>query len=115
MTMTPADFLTAAEKVAASASSEGDRRTAIGRAYYAAFLEAREKAGLSNTRESVHKEVADWIFAHVPGHTPQKFQSLHALRIRADYRLNDTLAASAMNDAIRYSKQVIKALGGTTV
>lgn len=64
---------------------ESNLRTAVGRAYYAAFLFARENVGADdNTSAGVHKNVID---ALTPKNMSDKLQQLLWLRKVADYEL----------------------------
>lgn len=82
----PLAFLRVAQELA----REGDEaalRTAIGRAYYALFLMARDKTGVTSTR-AVHTEVI-WAVRKRPGARAivDQLDALRRLRIIADYQL----------------------------
>jgi hypothetical protein len=78
----PTKLLTLAIAIAATAD-EASHRTAINRAYYAAFLLARSSVGLdSNTSSGVHMDVIDRL---LPKNLASKLDSLFRLRKVADY------------------------------
>jgi hypothetical protein len=80
---TPMDFLAVARDMANRSQDEATLRAAVGRAYYAIFLTARDRARIQGT-DGLHQRVKDVIKAkdHVAAAT---FQSLRDLRVEADY------------------------------
>ena len=46
--------------VSRQGASEREYRTVVGRAYYGAFLAAREKAAISSKTAAVHQKTADY-------------------------------------------------------
>ena len=83
----PLELLRVAESLADGDPSEADLRTAVSRNYYAVFLMAREKFRVAGKR-NIHGRVigAVYIYDRMAG---ERLQKLEALRILADYRLQD--------------------------
>ncbi|MBI3801373.1 MAG: hypothetical protein HY268_30920 [Deltaproteobacteria bacterium] len=82
----PLTFLRVAQELARQ-RDEAALRTAIGRAYYALFLVARDKTGVTSTR-AVHTEVIRAVRKR-PGYraVADQFDALRRLRVVADYQL----------------------------
>lgn len=82
----PLDFLAVAREVA-SGGTDAHLRTAIGRAYYCCFLIARDRAGVTGTKD-VHKRVITAVRG-LPGYwaVADELDSLRKLRVTADYQL----------------------------
>jgi hypothetical protein len=84
----PLAFLELAKNLIDGGSpQERELRTAVGRAYYAVFLLARDKMGI-RARRDVHKLTRDALKAR-PGYrsTGEKLSQLGRLRSVADYEL----------------------------
>ena len=82
----PLAFLRVAQELARQ-GDEATLRTAIGRAYYALFLIARDKAGVTSTR-AVHTEVIRTVRKR-SGYraVADQLDALRRLRVVADYQL----------------------------
>lgn len=82
----PRQFLMMASRVA-EFRDEASLRTAVGRAYYAAFLVAKEKTGVTRG-ERIHGLVINAV-ASRPGfpRPAREMEKLRRLRVAADYRL----------------------------
>jgi hypothetical protein len=77
------EFLTVARELANRSQSEASLRVAVGRAYYAVFLIARDKARLQG-KERIHERVWRAIeFKQLVA--AAHFDSLRELRVQADY------------------------------
>lgn len=83
----PLAFLTVARELALLDREEARLRTAIGRAYYALFLIARERTGIRR-RRNVHQRVIDAVRGR-RGYrsTADQLDTLRRLRVVADYQL----------------------------
>ena len=83
----PLDFLTLARELGCR-PDEAALRTAVGRAYYALFLLARERLGIPLTTPDVHSQLAR-VLRGQPGYwkTAGDLRVLRALRNVADYQL----------------------------
>ena len=83
----PEEFLAVAVGLGGSAANEAQRRTAVGRAYYALFLIARDRIySDSPPPRATHERVLDEV---TPRHNSigLKLRALNNLRIEADYRM----------------------------
>ena len=82
----PLKFLSLAHELA-NQNEESNLRSAVNRAYYAVFLIAREKTGVTD-RKGVHKKVVKKLRRR-RGYwaTAEKLRSLFRLRTVADYEL----------------------------
>ena len=93
--MDPRNFLTTANELANKTSATAaDLRTAISRAYYAAFNTGLEHlAKLNQAWENLnHGEVARYLSNSGNSHIEtagKNLERLHSLRITADYRMRD--------------------------
>lgn len=95
-------------------TDEASIRTSVSRAYYGAFLEARDAKGLSSVGRDGHKVV---ITAYVnTGHPADRvisasLRTLKQLREKADYDSQSTCSKKDALDAITEAEKVLKALG----
>jgi len=81
----PAQFLRVAAILGDQGANEAMLRTAVGRAYYAMFLIARDKLGVVTT-EKVHSEVIRLLTRRDKKLGDQMFYLLN-LRLAADYQM----------------------------
>jgi uncharacterized protein (UPF0332 family) len=81
----PAQFLRVASVLASEGANEAMLRTAVGRAYYAVFLAARDRLGIVTT-EKVHSEVVRLLTRRDRKLGNQMFYLLN-LRLAADYQM----------------------------
>lgn len=88
MPFDPREFLEVADSMASQGRSEAALRTAVGRAYYAAFLRARDMLGVRGRRR-VKKRVIDELKKQ-DRHAGDQLDKLEELRDYADYDLNIT-------------------------
>jgi hypothetical protein len=83
----PLAFLVLAQQLASQDRDEARLRTAVGRAYYALFLIAREKTSVRK-RRNVHKEVINALKKRKAyWSTADMLRMLFRLRTVADYEL----------------------------
>ena len=82
----PLDFFRLAQQLGQSGADDRELRTAVGRAYYAAFLIARDRTNVTVTH-GAHKAVGRAV-KNSPGHksTASQLNSLRRLRTVADYQ-----------------------------
>ncbi len=87
----PLEFWNVAQELAA-AGGESRLRAALGRAYYALFLLARERTGAypATTRQSAHALVISAVSTHKGFTVANDLNQLKKLRIIADYQLVPT-------------------------
>lgn len=81
----PAQFLRVAAMIGSSEANEAMLRTAVGRAYYAVFLTARDRLGVVIS-EKVHSEVIRLLTRRDRKLGNQMFFLLN-LRLAADYQM----------------------------
>ena len=83
-------------------------RSVVSRSYYAAFLVARDHAGITS-HSDVHKQTIEWyrnrsakdvIFGN-------KLDGLRILRVRADYDMNLSCLRREAGDALKRSKALL--------
>ncbi len=99
-------------------SSDNDQallRAIISRAYYGAFLCARDKANIISTDKSVHTEVSSY-FSNLPKNDPlskvgNKLFNLRTMRCKADYTIQLTFSRSNAYAGIKDAHLVLAILG----
>lgn len=95
---------------------QGKIRTAIGRAYYAAFLTTREylrkHKGKTFDKERQHQYVLDVLDELDENDLKNWLDSLRDNRVRADYYLNHLLDMDICEKSIVLSKEIINSLEG---
>lgn len=123
MVVSPPLFLALADRLAKDWEDEDCTRSAVSRAYYAAFLRARslaEKYGWRydrNARKNEHQQVRTFLEQKVPGaeRAAVQLRSLHEYRIAADYHVPydeedpDKLARDVPH-ALLQAKSIIQAI-----
>ena len=100
MSVSPADFLTSAESLAASANKdEMMQRNVLSRAYYAAYHKALEFAPdqKANSNETgMHRRYIEQLLQNKSGSIErkiaEKLKSMYGRRIKADYHLYKDIA-----------------------
>jgi uncharacterized protein (UPF0332 family) len=117
--MEPRQFLETAKTLADLELEEPDWRSAISRAYYASFLDARELLDVMqfavSRRKDTHQEVRKH-FTHSSqslGRTiARELSILHAQRLNADYEMADSLVYNVKDAefAIAKAKHIIDLL-----
>lgn len=110
----PVEFFYIARKLykASETLDSGTARTCINRAYYAAFLVAREKSKNKSDGVGVHSDV----IAHYKKKTPKLGNQLSTLfykRKKADYELNGNSIITKRDSgkAISQAKEILESLG----
>lgn len=87
--------------------SELEIRTIINRAYYGAFLTARDFSGVQNTSGSIHREVIEHYQNKHIGRVSNNLDSLKRLRQKADYELDSTLSERDAKTSCRTANTII--------
>lgn len=93
---------------------ESSVRVSISRAYYGAFLEARDSVSLSSKGETGHIDVINHFFGLK---TPAATATAHALRSmkkrreKADYELHLVCVKKEAEDAVTEARKILKSLG----
>ena len=114
MTFDPADFLRVANELASEGHDEAFLRTAVGRAYYAVFLQAREFLGLRGQRRHIHNTVISRL-KRTDFAAGTQLDKLETLRGQADYELlvEDPIHRdwhSNWNTASNYAQHILRRL-----
>jgi len=103
-------FLDAAEQILRIENlTEELVRTSVGRFYYAAFLEARESARITNNSGSVHEDVIRYYSSRNPT-LSNRLVSLKRKRAKADYDLSDSVTERDARDAKRLAYKIVSSL-----
>lgn len=111
----PSEFFVIAEDLYKNNTTPAGYRTVIGRAYYAAFLVARNRAGLISTGAGGHENVAKhYKSAPDAVHTliGNRLDTLRAERASADYDCTADIGQRKAGKAIALSRDVIKDING---
>jgi len=107
----PIEFLELAKTINTQAyNKEANARSAVSRAYYAAFLTAREALGGKSLKgENIHKLVFDCL-SNRHSLAADDLKSLRRLRNKADYDLSITVTAKDSALAIKIAEGIIQDL-----
>ena len=81
-------------------------RVIIGRAYYAAFLAARDQARETGTGARVHQDVINH-YRDKNTYVSNKLADLKRLREQADYELNKTVSCSDVNSSLKGCRAIL--------
>ncbi len=85
-------------------------RSCVNRAYYAAFLAAREKAKIKNDDRSVHQKVIEYYTNKKETTLANRLKTLRALRQDADYELSNNITDRETASALRYANLILASL-----
>ncbi len=88
-------------------------RVIVGRAYYSAFLCARESAGIGNSGADVHKKVIEY-FKSKNRTISNQLKELKDLRHLADYELTSKVEKRSAGESLRLAKSILISLGYST-
>lgn len=110
MACLPADVMKVAEALQSipNAGNEAVSRSAISRAYYAAFLHTRDKAGITEKSGAVHQLTIDFCYNIGCDKAAQKLDNLRLERNRADYDLDRHFNQLLAGQQIRRAHDIIK-------
>ena len=81
-------------------------RVIVGRAYYAAFLAARDQANEKGTGAHIHSEVITHYRTKDP-YISNKLADLKRLREQADYKLDNSVSISDINTSLKGSRAIL--------
>ncbi len=92
---------------------EARARAIISKAYYGAFLEARNKAGITDKSLGVHKKVHDYYFN--AGHLAlaNRLDDARIKRNDADYDTALNITSMDSGNALKRVKKILQELGVT--
>ena len=94
--------------VSRQGASEREYRTVVGRAYYGAFLAAREKAAISSKTAAVHQKTADYYLGKNQSSIGNRLNQLRMRRTDADYDLNIQIGRNKAEEALKLSLRVLQ-------
>lgn len=83
-------------------------RTVVNRAYYGAFLTARDHAGITTSGGSIHAEVISYYQAKKMGKIGNNLDSLKRLRQKADYQPHDDIGIAEARSSCRTAQTILK-------
>ena len=112
----PRQFLEIADRLIRDSryEKEGRIRTAIGRAYYAAFLVAKKRLqelGYSFRRiHRLHKDVIDRLMKNKHYLIGSKLNTLLDYRVDADYKMRAQITSTLGESSIRLAEAIINAI-----
>jgi uncharacterized protein (UPF0332 family) len=84
-------------------------RTVINRAYYAAFLAAKDYTQINNSSGSVHNEVIGYFVGKNRG-VYKNFKDLKELRSLADYKITEKVYKREAGEALRLTQYILTTL-----
>lgn len=96
------------ENTANNEPKEMEFRTVVNRAYYGAFLTARDFAKVSNKSGSVHSDVIKHFEKKKAGIVSNNLDSLKKLRTKADYKPEETLSEQEAKTSCRTANKIVR-------
>ena len=92
-------------------AAEREFRTIVGRAYYGAFLAARDKAKISSKSALVHEVTAKYFVDNGQSAIGNRLNALRVVRNDADYDMAKKVGRKEAEDALKYSLKILGDLG----
>ncbi|CAD6548619.1 hypothetical protein LMG27952_04757 [Paraburkholderia hiiakae] len=113
MACEPREFLAVARELhqGAQNTEEAKLRSAVSRAYYAAFLYARNTAGIADSTSTVHSLTRQHYLKIGEAKVASRLDSLRVSRNDADYDLALSFSKIKSNQAIDIAQRVIEHIG----
>ena len=90
--------------------SEMEHRTVVNRAYYGAFLAARDCAGITNVGGSVHRAVVEHYLNKHMTRVSNNLDNLKKLRQEADYEPHKDVTYHKANNSCRTARKILDQL-----
>lgn len=111
----PTDFYHFASEIYQNKNhqSEVAYRSVISRAYYAAFLCAKNHTRISNSSGSVHNAVINY-FDGRNRVVYRNFKDLKELRSKADYQITEAVRKQEAGESLRLAKSILTKLNYLT-
>lgn len=106
MPIEPNSLVDYAQSLFGKNMNEVTRRTVVNRAYYGAFLVARDLAGITQKR-GVHQKVIDHYLMQ-SNSIGNQLKTLRNLRNQADYSMNSTIVYQDTDLCCKTAKKVIE-------
>lgn len=85
-------------------------RSAVSRAYYGAFLQARDSAGITGQSASVHENTATYYLNRHSSAVGNRLAELRRLRNSADYDLRCTISRRDAETCIKKAQRIFAEL-----
>lgn len=95
--------------------SEALARTVISKAYYGAFLEARDKAGIVDKSPGVHRTVYEHYSSAGKPALANRLDGSRVKRNDADYNTTRTITSRDSGIALARAKKILQELGVTLI
>lgn len=86
---------------------ESPVRAVVSKAYYGAFLEARNKAGITSKSPNVHQQVIDYYNQKNNSALANRLDSMRSNRNNADYDTSLTFTSREAGIALSHAKRVL--------
>lgn len=104
----PSEFLELAKALHTQATVESYARSSVSRAYYSAFLTAKQKGRVVATKkdDNIHALVFDYCSSYLPL-MANDLKDLRLRRNKADYNLDIVFSAKDSDWAIRTAEGII--------
>ncbi|MDC0003701.1 hypothetical protein OAE19_04810 [Porticoccaceae bacterium] len=110
MAVEPKELVDYAYDILSNSDQEVEWRNAINRAYYGAFLCAREKSGMSGNRsKSVHKQVADY-YKNRSSTIYNRLTDMCKMRNYSDYKPRNSVPKRDASACCKNARGVIQEL-----
>lgn len=93
-----------------AAAEQAYFRSAISRAYYGAFLRARDKAGITTKGANVHEETANYYLVRNCAAISNRLNELRVLRNKADYDISESFDRRKVQGALSRAVSIFKEL-----
>lgn len=115
MSLDPASFYALAGGLFESENAdEAVYRTVVGRAYYAAFLAARNQAGIQTRTVDVHDKTKDHYLTRSKSAIANRLGEMRIARNDADYDCQATIGKSQAGKNLKLARLVLVELGALT-
>jgi uncharacterized protein (UPF0332 family) len=113
MAFDPVEFFQLAEEIYANNTSQAAKRAVIGRSYYAAFLTARNKAGIPSKTQDGHLRVIQYYQSKdaASAVVGNQLNDLRKMRTDADYDCEMEILSRHAGSCLSQSRSILKALG----
>lgn len=114
MPIEPLDFYKFALNLYSYHENEIDSRVIIGRAYYSAFLYARDSADLSSKGSNGHQQVINYykgLKDPISRYVANAIENLRIYRQDSDYEMSKTVSLKDVGSALSTSKKILETLG----
>ena len=113
MTFKPVDYYYLAGWLYEQRNPHGEAcaRAVVSKAYYGAFLEARNKAGIADKSSGVHKKVHDHYFDAGKLALANRLDELRVRRNEADYDTSLTITSMDSGKALARARKILEEIG----